>query len=42
MSGTGSDAAIKYQMSIADKIGISGTPTTLMINNDTAEYEVVA
>lgn len=42
MSGTGSDATIKYQMSIADKIGISGTPTTLMINNDTAEYEIIA
>ena len=42
MSNTWSDATIKYQMSIADKIGITGTPSVLMINNDTAEYEVIA
>lgn len=35
-------ATIKYQQSIADYIGVQWTPTTMLINNETSEYEVVA
>ena len=42
MNGTGSDQIIKNQIYIGDKVWVTGTPSVLMINNDTSEYELIA